>query len=75
MPERRLASARKDFLVGPMWPSALTLLLKLSAVAYTKRWGTFSVSLGLLTRLTIVLGLCTIVGRSGEDFKCSASFQ
>ena len=71
----RLSSTSMEFLVGPRLQFALTSLLILSVVACTMRWGYLFVSLCSFMRSTIVLFLCTILGRSREDCRYSASFQ
>ena len=75
MSASRLSSANIEFLVGPWLPFELIPLLTLSVVACTMRWGHFSASLGSFRRSKIALYLSTIVGRSRDDFKCSANLQ
>ena len=72
---RSLSSSNIAFLVGLLLPSVLTPLLTLLAVACTRMWGNLSVSLGHLIRLTIALFLCNIVGRSGQECKCSKNLK
>ena len=75
MPASRLSSGNIKCLVGPRLPFALMPLLTLSVVAWTMKWGHLSVSLGSFIRSMMALCLCTVVGRSSEDCRCSSSLQ
>ena len=75
IPASRLSSINIAFWVGPLLPFDTRPLLKLSSTSCTRRWGHFSVSLGSLMRSMIALFLCTIVGRSDDDYKYSTFLQ
>ena len=71
----KLSSANIAFWVVPLSPFSRTPLLTLSTVTCSRRRGNLLGSLGSLMRSVIVLSLCTIVGRSSEDCKCSDFLQ
>ena len=71
----RSSSRDMAFLVGSRLPFALTPMLMLSVASCTMKWGHLSVSFDILMRSTVALCLCTIVGKSREYCKCSASLK
>ena len=75
MSASRLSSTSIEFWVGPHFLFAMTPLLILSAVPYSRRWGCLSMYFDSLMRSMRALCFCAISGRSGEECKYSIFLQ